>query len=106
MARDSSLGSGVTKRSLGQTEDVGNTGHQSSGLDLGMRQTLVVGRLEAESQRGKPEDCSTPSCLRAGWGRGSRSLQLGQREDSSSLQAPSPNTRARKVALIFASLMR
>ena len=72
-------------------EDVGNTGHQCSGLDLGTRQTLVIGRLEAESQRGKPEDCSTPSRLRAGWCKRSHSLQLGQREDSSSLQAPSPN---------------
>lgn len=72
-------------------EDVGNTGHQCSGVDLGTRQTLVIGRLEDESQGGKPEDCLTPSCVRAGWCKGSRSLQLVQRVDSSSLQAPSPH---------------
>lgn len=48
-------------------EDVGNTGHRCSGLDLGTRQNLVIRRLETESQRGKLEDCLTSSCLRAGW---------------------------------------
>lgn len=54
MARDSSLEKGVIKRSLGQMEDVGNTGDQCSSLDLRTRQNLVISPLEAESRRGRP----------------------------------------------------